>query len=304
MPTRLHYDRLGGAEACPDEAQLRDAISARLGSDPFSDDGKRLLEITIGPHGNGLEARIDVVAEGGATSGRRDLRSQSRDCDDLATVLVLTASMVLEPPPAPHPPPPAVSEPAVEPPRKPVVSHEPEAVTAVAAAPAAQAPTETGGVQVELATAGEFGALSSPSLAFTLGLGYAWSSFTLSVEGQANLPVQQALSTGSVTSSQLTATLVPCLTQWHLGACGLVSAGATRVSASGISPEGHQSLPFFALGARLYWGLPLEDWLEARILADLLVPLTQTSIVLNQSTTWSAAPISGSVGLALVTRFR
>ena len=151
---------------------------------------------------------------------------------------------------------------------------------------------------------GQLGTVSSPSLGFSLQLGFAWSVFSLAIEGQTNVPVHEELSGGSVTSSQLTGTLVPCFTQWHLGGCALISAGATRVTASGVEPTGNHSLPYFALGARVYAGLPLVDWLEARVLVDLLIPLTQTSIVLDQSTSWAAPPVSGSVALALVTRFR
>jgi hypothetical protein len=78
----------------------------------------------------------------------------------------------------------------------------------------------------------------------------------------------------------------------------------TRVSASGIDPSGTQAHPYFALGARGYGGLPLADWLEGRLLLDFEVPLTQTSIVLDKTTTWTAAPVSGGVALALVARFR
>jgi hypothetical protein len=299
-PIRLHYQRGPGAESCPDEDQLREAIATRLGSDPFSDNGKRLLEITIGGQGEGLEAHIGLVGETGATSGQRDLVSKSRECHDLATVLVLTASMVLDPlpPPAPDSPPETPKTPT--PPAQP---HVAEAVATPLTSPVESAPSATG-LGVGFAVSGAVGAVPSPSLGLALELGYAWTLFSLALDAQAILPAHQELSTGSVASSQFTAVLVPCVTHWHLGACGLISAGATRVAASGIEPAGSHSLPFFGLGGRVYGGLPLLGWLEARLQLDVLAPLTQTSIVLDGRTTWTAPAVSGSAGLALVARFR
>jgi hypothetical protein len=299
-PIRLHYERGPGAEACPDEGQFREAVATRLGSDPFSNHGKRLLQITIGPQAEGLQARIGLVGENGVMSGQRDLQSKSPECHDLAAVLVLTTTMALDP-----------VGPALESPRampsdvtqSPVHPHEIGAVAATSAASSDKG-SSSGGLELGLIVAGDVGSVSSPSLGLALGFGYAWTVFSLTLEAEAILPVHEALSTGSVASSQFTGSLVPCLTSWHLGACGLISAGATRVAASGIDPPGVHALPFFGVGARIYGALPLGDWLEGRLLVDLLVPLTQTSIVLNDTATWTAPPVSGSVGLAFVARFR
>jgi hypothetical protein len=299
-PIRLRYERLAGAESCPEESQLRDAIATRLGSDPFSDQGKRLLEIRIGAQGEWLEAHIGLIGENGTTSGQRDLRSRSRECQDLATVIVLTASMVLNPltPPATEAAPPlsaAADEQAAQ---------EGESVTATATTTPAGS-TRSGTVfETGVALVGEVGSASAPSLGLALQLGLAWPLFSITLEGQANLPRNQTLTPGSVASSQITGSLVPCFTSWHLGACGLISAGATIVTPNGISPSGTQSVPFFGLGARVYGGLPLTDWLETRLQLDLLIPVTQTTIALDGTTEWTSSPVIGSAALALVTRFR
>jgi hypothetical protein len=308
-PIRLSYERRSGAESCPDEEQLREAITTRLGSDPFSDEGKRTLEIIVSKQGDGLEARIGLIGADGVTRGQRDLVSKSRECRDLSTVLVLTAAMALDPLAA------RASEGPTGPmPSSVVLAGNPAPASEVEGiashAPAAQAATASG-FEASLAVVGEVGSLSAPSVGLTLGVGYAWSLFSLSLEAQGFLPVHEQLisetpgvASGSVSSSQITGTLVPCLSRWHLGICGLVSGGVTRVTASGIVPAGTHALPYFALGARVYGGLPLWDWLEARVLLDVQAPLTQTSIVLDTTTTWTAAPVSGGAALALVTHFR
>jgi hypothetical protein len=308
-PIRLSYERRTGAESCPDEEQLREAITTRLGSDPFNEQAKRTLEISVSTNGDGLEARIGLIGADGVTRGQRDLISKSRECRDLSTVLVLTAAMALDPLAA------RASEGPTGPmPSSVVLAGNPapasEAEAVASTAPPARGPTPSG-VEASLAFVGEAGALSGPSIGLTLGVGYEWSFLSLSLEAQGFLPVHEQLisetpgvASGSVSSSQITGTLVPCLTRWHLGICGLVSGGVTRVTASGIVPPGTRALPYFALGARVYGGLPLWDWLETRVLLDVQAPLTQTSIVLDTTTTWTAAPVSGEAALALVAHFR
>src|SRR5687768_8556101 len=83
---RLAYVRGARAEGCPDERELMDAVSARLGYVPFREDAARLMSVDIGRSGSGLVARI-VVRQKGAESGSRSLTSDSSDCSELARAL-------------------------------------------------------------------------------------------------------------------------------------------------------------------------------------------------------------------------
>jgi hypothetical protein len=309
-PIRLHYQRGPGAMSCPDEAQLREAIAAHLGSDPFSNDGKRLLEIAIDRHEGMLEARVGLVSETGTAGGERILRSSSPECRDLAAVIALAVSMVLDPlaPPAATADSPRVPPAAWEVPSVPAPPREAEAVAATAA-PALQPQPPGPAFAVSLAVLGAVGAASAPNLGMALQLGIAWPLVSLGLEGQAGLPVRQHVQTstgsGSFDTSQLTASFVPCLTRWHLGVCGLVSAGATHVTTAGmISLLGSPWAPFVGIGGRVFGGLPLFDWLEARLQLDLLGQVTQTTDKVNAPTVWSAPPVSGNLALALAARFR
>jgi len=301
-PIRLQYQRGPGAETCPDEAQLREAIAAHLGFDPFADQGKRVLEITVERVDSNLMARVTIVGENGTAAGERVLRSSSPECRDLAAVVTLAVSMVLDPLAGESAP--AGLPPIALPPPAPTVS--PVEAAAVSASAPEPAPRPHAGPDFEVGVAflGAVGAVSSPNLGLQLQLAVAWPLFSLGLEGRADFPVSQQLATGSVDTSQLTASLVPCLTRWHLGLCALVTAGATRVQATGIEPSGSQLAPYVGLGGRAFGGVSLLDWLEARLQLDLLGQLTHTSIMLDGSTVWSAPPVSGTAALALVARFR
>ena len=56
----LTYERQRGAEQCPEEAELRDAVSARLGYVPFRDDAPQHVRTVIRRDRGGLVATVDV----------------------------------------------------------------------------------------------------------------------------------------------------------------------------------------------------------------------------------------------------
>src|SRR3569623_830091 len=76
--TRRDYARAPGAEACPAAAVVRASVATRLGFDPFSDAGSRVLHCQIAPDGGGLRAQIDVEDEQGRAAGQRVLSLAAR----------------------------------------------------------------------------------------------------------------------------------------------------------------------------------------------------------------------------------
>src|SRR3954471_15454210 len=81
--TVLEYVRTAGAEQCPDGAAVRAAVAERLGYDPFSERGDRVLRCEITRAGGGLRSQIEVIDAGGKSSGARTLTSHRSDCSDL-----------------------------------------------------------------------------------------------------------------------------------------------------------------------------------------------------------------------------
>jgi hypothetical protein len=80
----LTYERQRGAEQCPDEAELRDAVSARLGYVPFRDEAPQHVRTVIRGERGGLLATVDVFDAVGELVGQREIRSRTRDCEELA----------------------------------------------------------------------------------------------------------------------------------------------------------------------------------------------------------------------------
>lgn len=102
--TRLEYTRAPGAERCPDREAVRAGVAARLGYDPFSERGARVLRCQIAPEGTGYRSQIEVEDAQGKTTGARTLTSHQSDCGDLAPALLLVLSLAARPPPpAPTP---------------------------------------------------------------------------------------------------------------------------------------------------------------------------------------------------------
>src|SRR4051794_17297320 len=77
---RLVYGRGAEADACPDEAALRSAVSTRVGYDPFFPYSPRAVVATIrGGEGGGFPARIELGDDQRATAVR-ELVSRETSC--------------------------------------------------------------------------------------------------------------------------------------------------------------------------------------------------------------------------------
>ncbi|MEZ4326124.1 MAG: hypothetical protein R3B40_12970 [Polyangiales bacterium] len=93
----LTYERQRGAERCPDDAELRDAVSARLGYVPFRDDAPQHVRTVIRAERGGLLATVDVFDADGEVVGQREIRSRTRDCEELARGVALAISVAIDP---------------------------------------------------------------------------------------------------------------------------------------------------------------------------------------------------------------
>src|SRR5438046_3043269 len=115
------WTKAPGAESCPDEQQVREAVAARLGYQPFESGSATRITAIVEPAA-GLRGTVEVVREGRAPA-RRELTSATRECSELAASLELAIAIAIDPhslaraaepvqtappapPPAPTPPPP------------------------------------------------------------------------------------------------------------------------------------------------------------------------------------------------------
>jgi hypothetical protein len=291
---RLEYVRGVGAEACPDEHDVRDAITARLGADPFSDQGGRTLSCRIEADRQGLRAEIAERRAGGVVAGVRSLATRDSSCRDLAPALLLVLSLAarapesapeLEPPPPRAPSPPVVRAAAV-----------PAAIVTTGPAPLA--------VQVGaglFVTEASLPGLSAGGMA-SIGIARDGSALSLELAGEA--PRSVALAVGQVTAWRASAALVPCRTFGLLIGCAVGAAGLLHGEGRGIPQARAATGPWLGLGARLGVRVPLGRAAALEAHADAVAPVLRTRLLVGEAAVWTTPPAAASIGLTLVRRFR
>ena len=303
----LSYTREVGAEQCPDEASLREAVLARLGYDPFDDEAPRVLRARVrrSPHavGGSLVAHIELRDATGAVQGERNLQGAGSDCTELATAMAIAISLGIDPlsatePRAPTPPPPAAAPVASNPPVEHAESseHDPPA-RAEPPPPAPPSPPLH-------ARFGIGGMLSwgispaVPSVGGAVDAGLRRGAWSIDLEGAgswAPTATDAALGVG-VKSSLALASVAPCLhISWGVGC---VLGGVGSWSATGVvrSPESGNAL-FADAGVRLGVEVPIARRFFAQFHADGLATLTHVAYHLDGQTAWNSPPLSASLGL-------
>lgn len=98
---KLTYVRGPGAEACPDESELRRAVAARLGYDPFFPTAPQAIVAQIHararPDGRrGYRGDVQIVNEHGIVRGERALETKSEDCAEMVRALALGISIAVD----------------------------------------------------------------------------------------------------------------------------------------------------------------------------------------------------------------
>ncbi|MGQ0506916.1 MAG: hypothetical protein ACT4TC_16520 [Myxococcaceae bacterium] len=190
---RLSYERGAGAEGCPDEQHLKDAVAARLGYDPFAEWGDRTVQAKVESK-NGVErvGTVHMLASDGKVLGSLKRSSKATDCSELAAAMELAITIAIDPlvlsrpePPPPPPPPPAKPEVEARPPPPPNLG---EVRTVEAEAPP---PVPTRRIPTEISVlAGPIVFTGAPRIGvgLNLGLELKWEQFSLGLEGRADLP--------------------------------------------------------------------------------------------------------------------
>jgi hypothetical protein len=280
------WSRDRGAESCPGEEEVRSAVSARLGYDPFSPSADTKIDAHVFSAGAGLKAVIEVTRPN-AAPGRRELASATGDCGELAAALQLAIAIAIDP----HylarkePPKPAEEAPAPSPP-------------AAAPAPPSPPPSELHFVAV----AGALGGLGvSPSVApgFTLGVRAQLPRFELSIEGRADLASHLQLVGGQVTTAPLLASISPCFRTWKLGICALGSVGALQVTGELGSAPVRATTPLVLVGARIVLELMVNDALGIEPWLEVQAVVTRTTLKSGDTEIWVTPPVAGVLGARL-----
>jgi hypothetical protein len=306
---RLLYTQGQGAEACIDAAALREAVTMRLGYDPFRADAPATVEARVAATAKGLRADVRLFDAAGALVGERELSSPGTDCAALGNALTLTISILVDPrsltrtpsaaPSPPSPPPPAEAKPGTTFDAADV--HD----SPFEHAPPPPPPREPTRLRAGLAGVASTGSAPALSVGVAVLVGLERRPWALDLEGRADLPASSMESDGSgVGSSLLLAGLVPCYVTGPLRLCVPAFLGSLRGEGLGVAtPDRAQSF-YAAAGARVAVEPELGSGFLLRAYAEGTAPLVHTTLrAVGHQAVWTTPAISLSLGLGVGKRF-
>jgi len=297
---RLTYGPDPDIERCPTEREVRDAVAARMGYDPFeaapgAAAEAREVVVLVRRRGGGVVGSLELR---GPHPGQRELASPSGDCREVLDSFAVAIAIGLDPssltrpigdaPPAPLPPPPVAVDPPTVPAERPV---------------APPAPSDPIDVRLGGGPVVSFGELpaTAPALAVSIGLRWRWIEPT--VEGLATLPVSHASTAGTVTASLLAVGVVPCGHADMLFACVGLSLGTLRGEGEGIARPLHGSQLYAAASARGGAELAITRSVWVRGYAEAVAPVTRITLQLAAQDVWRMPSVAARVGAAAGVRF-
>lgn len=96
---QLRYEREQGTESCPSEPDLRAAVAARLGYDPFvANDGLDTIVVRTRRRGTRLEGTIERIEPSRRQGGRpTTIASLAGDCGELGASLAVALAIAVDP---------------------------------------------------------------------------------------------------------------------------------------------------------------------------------------------------------------
>ncbi|HWA72980.1 MAG TPA: hypothetical protein VG937_11615 [Polyangiaceae bacterium] len=320
---QLSYARAEGAESCPTTAELRKAISERLGYDPVDANASQIITVIVERVSDGFRARVELISDG-SSQGLRELSAHGT-CAELVSAMALSVSIAIDPeraelgaaappPTSPRPAPGARDSAAAA-----TVPPTPPAPVAVAPAVAVMPRTPPSDERTEpqrarlvlpidysLSAFAELSSGLSPGTAAgaSLQLRGRHGLFSLALQARLGIPSGvDAPEVGRVRSGLLAVVLAPCV-HWGPGfGCALGLFGEVWAGASGVSDPRTDLAAYSALGARLGLDWPQRSIWGISLQVDALRPLTPVSIILNDETAWSAPPLAVAFGAGGVVRF-
>jgi hypothetical protein len=307
---RLVYVRAADAVSCPDETAIRNAVSKRLGYDPFFPAAKNEVFAEIVRTERGFRATIKLVDDANVTRGERTLDTASRDCAGLTEAMALTISLALDPLSMTHPP-------TLPSPDTNVAGREEHHEEA--APPDAHVAHRAGSSELHRAAAKAsraertrvtpfvaIGALVADGVAPTIALGgelvvgVRAGHFSIALGGRALAPASRSTEAGGTISVwRVEATLAPCA---HLGpmfACAVVAAGAMWASSFDIVSPRSDSTAAARLGGRIGVLVPVTRALSVEVASELDGALVRPRFTIDGNTVFSVSAASGALFIGL-----
>ncbi|HYP98134.1 MAG TPA: hypothetical protein VER96_05640 [Polyangiaceae bacterium] len=309
--SRLVYMRGPGAENCPDQASVRDAVKKRLGYDPFFPSSDKIIIARVMRDGSKLRGEVELVDEQSSQVGKREFAAEQDQCEQLVHAMALSISIAIDPKsaetyaqgpenPAPEP---RENEPASSPSAEaPVVT----AATPPAAPPIASPARSSPQIKRWLWSAGlgatvQFGSMPKTAFGATAFGAVRSGAWSLALEGELDAPMTAHSEGVELRSSGGALKLLPC-GHWKLmSACQIT---ALRWLAATGTPSGlGGSAGSLALGGRLGVELPLSPKFGALAYGDLLLTPLPVHLESQGNPLWKTPIFSGGLGIAAVVHF-
>ncbi len=300
------------APRCPSAALFRAMVAARLGHDGEGDPaaGRAVLSVQRARSGS-WRGRLAVTTAAGEALPPRE-RSH-RDCRALVDGLLLTLAIQQAQDAPREAPQPEVTQttttrstvlvettPAREAPQSITAAVDDEApVTPRPPPPRPTAHRLSFRVQVELHAS--LGATPNFSGGGTLGVGLRWRAISATLEGRMDVPTYLAIGEGfGFDVGVVLGGLALCGHPGRWVVCGLGLAGVQRVTSVGLLTDQVAVLPWYAVGARFGYEIPLSQRLLLRAQAEVTALPSATQVTFDGQTQWSSPPVTALLGLALI----
>ena len=309
-PLTVRLDYAAGA-GCPDAADFKAVVIARLGYDPFVDAAPERVLVRIEPRGAAVDGRIEWRDAGDNWAGEQAFPSVSTDCPRLVRAMgfALAVQIQLLAKASADPAKRAAAAEAPSPPGGPATTNveqrisapPPPAEPSVTSVAAAQ-PTSTGGAPPTFAIgAGPalgFGISSAPVLLGRLFGVVAWPHVSLELAAIASLPATTRRADGAGFSQQhLLGSAAACATITGWNACALVNAGVAHMAGENIEQPTSANVAVVEAGVRAGINQRLAARAVVSAHADGLVNLTRWTGRLDQIPVWTAPRFAAALGV-------
>jgi hypothetical protein len=316
----LDYRREPGAEACPDEQEFRDAMTAHVHRALFEPAGAARLVVRLQGRGGWYQGVAELRDAAGAAAWTIPVGPVPRDCSAVADSLALSVAIKVDP----RGRRPAAPEPVANPhrffgvdgevlPMPPPPEHGPAATPdAVSLPPALPEPEHrirlgmSGGVAIAAVPGW------SPSFAVDVGVRWRDRPLSLAFEG-AFVPPASADVTSfmsgthlvHVTAYRVTGAGVACgHFLGYLFACGVAELGALHGNGTAMGLIAQPGTGFYgAAGGRGGAEFPVHPHVALRISADALLTPVQPVVLAGGVPVFKAPLVSGTAGGGLVFTF-
>jgi hypothetical protein len=314
LTVRLEY---AAGLGCPDAADFRAVVIARLGYDPFVESAPEQVLVRIEPRDRTMDGRIEWRDASGKWAGEQIFPSVTTDCLRLVRAMGFALAVQIQllakaAAPDAHVVAPAEAAP---PPEAPAVTSAKPPIAAIQspAEPALASSADVGhssriGPRSPVFALGAgpsvgVGLSSSPVLLARLFGVVSWQHVSVELAAIASLPTTTRRADGAGFSQQhLLGSAAVCATATRWNGCVLANAGAVRM-AGDIDRPTSASMPVVEAGARaaIVQRIGRRGSLSGH--ADGLINLTRWMATLDQVSVWTAPRFAAALGVDASVQF-